>query len=187
MPARGSSPEWSWQTADAVVIYFAEPCIETVPRCRRGDSVAPSAVPLTSRPLSVPRFETARDGGRATASPTASALAGLAHRCDPARQLSRRHILLMSRYVPAVAERILDSAHAVTVELVLDGADQLPPRGDGLLHRGVHIRDIQDQTHRRAAVRARPARTHVAVLVGKHDDRVADIDLGMAHPAAWSR
>src|SRR5262249_8436250 len=86
-----------------------------------------------------------------------------------------------------MTERVLDRAHPVAVELVLDGLEELGSLGDGGLHRRVHVADVEHDAHGRAAECSRRPRPHFRGLVGQHDHRVADIDLGVSGLAVGPR
>src|SRR5437867_2912816 len=85
---------------------------------------------------------------------------------------------------PAMAERILELPRTIAVELVLDR----PQRGgtflDGAVEDVIHVLDVNTDGHRRAAHGLGAAVFHVRELVGEHDQRVADLELGMADLAA---
>ncbi len=83
-----------------------------------------------------------------------------------------------------MAERIDNRAEPVTVELVLDRPLQRRTGGNGFLRHRIDILEIEVQPDRRAADRRRRERAHFGVLVGQHDEAVADLELGMADPAA---
>src|SRR5262249_56862439 len=51
---------------------------------------------------------------------------------------------------------------------------------DGLPENRVDVGHVEQDAHRRAAVVLWPASLDVGMLVGEHDDRVADLDLGMS-------
>src|SRR5687767_15648756 len=66
-------------------------------------------------------------------------------------QLGHRNILLVSREVPHVAERILDRAGAIAVELVLRRPRHLRARRRRTRHHRVAVLDVHVQRDRRAA------------------------------------
>jgi len=86
-----------------------------------------------------------------------------------------------------MTERILELATPVTVELVLHRAKGGGPGGEGFGKRGVDVGDVHVQGDRRPAEGLRPPDSHVGELVGQHDHRVADGQLGMAHPSTGYR
>ena len=101
-----------------------------------------------------------------------------------ALHLLRRHVFDVRRERPAVAERVFQNGDAVAVELV----GQRPLHGGTrrlrALHEGIDIRDVDQQVDRRAAQRLRAAEVHLGELVGQHDRRGADADLGVTDAAA---
>src|SRR5215472_16825246 len=109
-----------------------------------------------------------------------------AERRGAAADFLRRDILDMCRDVPDMAARIDDRAEPVAVELVLDRPLQGRAGSDGFFRHNIDIREIEVQPDRRAADRRRGERAHLGMLVGEHDEAVADFELGMADPAAGS-
>ena len=85
---------------------------------------------------------------------------------------------------PAVAKGILDPAGAIAVELIRHWSDELGSRRHGALDRRVDVFDIEVDRYRRTADRPWAKGLDLGVLVGQHDPRIADLDLGMADPAA---
>src|SRR5258705_1514348 len=97
-------------------------------------------------------------------------------------QLFRTHVFLVGGRVPAVAEGIFEAARAVAVELVRHRSHLGAAGGHGLFKEPVDVGHIEEDAHGRAAVVLRPPRLDLGMLVGQHDHRVADLDLGMTHP-----
>src|SRR5665213_2593107 len=76
---------------------------------------------------------------------------------------------------PYLAERVTDGGNAVAVELVFYGADELSTATDGFLRHSVHVFDVEVE-----AVGSTPGCLWTCcaclrILVGKHNDRVADL------------
>src|SRR6266511_3094434 len=98
--------------------------------------------------------------------------------------LVHRQVFLVRRQGPDMAEWVCQGAGAVAVELILDWPKLFSPGGYRLAKLCVHVLDVEQDADRRAAERLRAAEAHVGVLVGHHDRRVADLDLGVADLAA---
>src|SRR5437588_12479718 len=94
---------------------------------------------------------------------------GFHDRLGASLELLRRHVLDVSGDGPDVTERVLERPGAIAVELVLHRP--LRPRAgfEGALEHGVDIREVQHDADARAAERARPAVTHLGMLVPEHD------------------
>src|SRR5215510_1216100 len=90
----------------------------------------------------------------------------------------------MGSDVPDVAGRIGHRARAVAVELVLHRSYQLGAGGQRALHDAIDVLDVQHDADRRAADPAWTQRADLGMLVGEHDGRVADLDLGVPDSAA---
>jgi hypothetical protein len=85
-----------------------------------------------------------------------------------------------------VTERILDLAVAVAPEHVRQRHDRLCARIHGLLPDRVGIVHIQVDEDRGAFQGQRAIAAPVGKVVGQHDARVADADLGVHDLAAWA-
>ena len=81
--------------------------------------------------------------------------------------------------MPRVPERILEGSKPIAVELIGDRPLDLRASGDRLLRDGVDVLDVHVRAHRRAPELLRRVRIVIRELVGEHDDRVADPDLGV--------
>ena len=92
------------------------------------------------------------------------------------------HIFLVGSYMPDMAERIDDGAHAIAVEFVrnrmLDGG----AGADRLIESGVHVFHVDHNAHRRTVQRLRSFVPHIRVFIGQHDRRVANLDLRVPDP-----
>src|SRR5437868_5554534 len=99
-----------------------------------------------------------------------------AQRRRTAADLVGRDILDMRRDVPEMAKRIDNRAKPVTVELVLDRPLQRRTGGDGFLRDRVDILEIDMQPDRRAADCRWRERAHFGMLVGQHNETVADLE-----------
>src|SRR5262249_42739754 len=108
----------------------------------------------------------------------------LAERLEAPGDLLGGDVLRVRRQGPDVAVRVRQRARAVAVKLVLHRTHLLRAGGDGLAEARVHVLDVEADAHRRAAQRLRAAVAHLGELVGQHDRRVADPDLGVPHLAA---
>ena len=82
-----------------------------------------------------------------------------------------------------MAERVGDGRRTAAVELVRRRAQAGGSGGDGLLVERVAIVDIEVESHGRAAVVRGAEHIHLRVLVGEHDPRPLDGDLGVADAA----
>src|SRR4029078_468213 len=86
---------------------------------------------------------------------------------------------------PAMAEWIVELPGTIAVELVLDRSYLRRPFRDCTVEDIIDVVDVDADCHRGASDCLRPAVPHVRELVGEHDQRVADLELGVAHLAAW--
>jgi hypothetical protein len=82
-----------------------------------------------------------------------------------------------------VPERVFQPAGPLAVELILDWLRQPGAGGHRPLDHGVDVRDGEMEPHRAAAERPRAADPMLRVLVGEHDPRAVDLDLGVPDPA----
>jgi hypothetical protein len=80
-----------------------------------------------------------------------------------------------------VTEWIGNPAAAVAVCAVLDRHQLGRPGLDRALERRVHVLNVEEHVHRRAAQRSWTVHAEVGGLVGEHDRRVADHDLRVTH------
>ena len=74
---------------------------------------------------------------------------------------------------------ILQATGSVTVELVFDRTHDRCTCGNRSIHRIVDIGNIEQQPHRRAAERNGAACPPFGELVGQHDPRIIDHELGV--------
>jgi hypothetical protein len=81
-----------------------------------------------------------------------------------------------------VAERIGEAGGAVAVELILHRFLELRAGGDRLLGERVDVGDVQVDGHRGPTERLRAAEAHLRELIGQHDRRIADFELGVPDP-----
>src|SRR5690606_16969433 len=95
------------------------------------------------------------------------------------RELLGRNVFDVRRDRPLVAEGIPYRARAIAIELVLQGSLDRGADGDRLLEDGVAVLDVEAETDGRAADRPRRARAHLGELIGEHEARVADLELGV--------
>src|SRR6185436_18841117 len=82
-----------------------------------------------------------------------------------------RQVLEMRREVPDMAERVLDGAEPVAVELILHRPHQLRARLERLRHLRVDVRQVDVQVDRGTAIARRPGEVHLGILVGEHHAR----------------
>src|SRR5436190_4950970 len=104
----------------------------------------------------------------------------LGHIRGAALELGHRQILLVRGDVPDVAERILERAGAIAVELVLHRPDDLRAGGARARNSGVDVLHVHVDRHRRSAARLRAEEIHRGEFIREHDARTADPDLGVA-------
>src|SRR5207237_37490 len=96
-------------------------------------------------------------------------------------------MLLPGRDEPDVTERMLDLTRAIAVELVLDRSHDLGARRHRARNQRVDVVDVEMELHRRAADRRRREDAEVGILVGEHDRRAGDLELGVADSSARLR
>src|SRR6185503_5414889 len=106
------------------------------------------------------------------------------HPIIPPLHLLGGEVLLLHRHEPHVPERILDGPRAIAVELILERPDDLRARLDRAREHGVGVVDVEVQLDGRAADRRGAERAEIRVLVGDHEYRAADVDLGVADLSA---
>src|SRR6266568_3917348 len=86
----------------------------------------------------------------------------------------------MSCDIPEMPERVFDTAHPVSVELIRHRSSHLRPRTDSLVEYRVYLIAVEKDTHRRPAKRLRTACFHLRQFVREHDGRIANSNLGVA-------
>ena len=104
--------------------------------------------------------------------------------CAAPANLLDRQIFLVGGDEPAIPERVVDPTDPVTVNLIGHRSDELCLSRHRARHRGVDILDIEMYRDRRATDGLRAERLQLGVLVGQHDARIADLDLGVMDLAA---
>src|SRR5262245_59150063 len=80
-----------------------------------------------------------------------------------------------------MAERILNVARPITVELVHHWPYSLRASRYSLVETSIHIFNVQHDAHRRSAQSPRASIPHLRILVGQHDGRISDLDLSVAN------
>src|SRR5215468_4665445 len=99
--------------------------------------------------------------------------------CESLLYFFRRHIFLTGCDEPDVAERIFQSAVAVAVELALNRLQYFRSGVVSLTDNRIRIFDVKMNFHWRPAERLRAAMVGFWVLIGKHNHRASDSDLGV--------
>ena len=89
----------------------------------------------------------------------------------------------MRRERPPMTQRILDVAGSIAVELVGHRLDHLRARLDRPGEGGVDVGYVEHDAAARASQGLRALVTHLRELVGHHDHRVADLELGVPDTA----
>src|SRR5579872_1049875 len=85
-----------------------------------------------------------------------------------------------------MAKRIHQLAVAVAPELIRERHLHFRPGLHSLVEHIVHVRNIEENTHRRTADRFwRPA-AGMRHLISKHEEGIADLDLGVRDFAIWT-
>src|SRR5215475_2460004 len=112
---------------------------------------------------------------------------GPGHGGHAAVELFRAHVFLVGREMPVVAEWILEAARAVAVELVGHWPRLGCARRHGLAKEGVDVVHVEQDAHGRASVVLGAERLDLGMLVGEHDDGVADLDLSVPDPVTRGR
>src|SRR5579859_351005 len=116
--------------------------------------------------------------------PFASLLCGFHHHLLGALlHLLWRHVFLVRRDAPEMAERVTDKAGAVAIELVLDRSLDFRSLRDGLFDNFVAIGKVGIEAYRRRADALSAAMAHLWIFIGQHDAGVADLQLGVAYLA----
>jgi hypothetical protein len=95
------------------------------------------------------------------------------------RQLGARRVDRLREH-PSMAERVDDRRVAVAMPLVRGRPHGLCARVDRALVRVVDVDDLEVHRHRRATPRQRTDEIELGILVGEHQARAADDELGVA-------
>ena len=102
------------------------------------------------------------------------------HLAEAAVHFLDRHFFLYRAYPPGVSERIEESSHAVSVELVAHRTRQFGARRDCVLDESVHVSHIDLHADRRVPQRLGAVAAPFRPLFREHDDRISNHHLRMA-------
>src|ERR1035437_6325396 len=93
----------------------------------------------------------------------------------------------MSGEVPLMPERVLEASGAVAIKLIGDRPDQLGSGRCRLFGGGIHIGNIDMQSHGRTSVVVRTVRIHLGSFVSEHDLRIPQLHFGVYEAAIGPR
>src|SRR5216117_354568 len=151
--------------------------------CRSAPSKARSMSGSRSRFASMQSFLTASVIALTWTSRTADLLLLLAHRREELLlalgHLLRRHVLRVRGETPEVAGRILHQAEAVAPEHVAEGHDDLRAGLHRPRERLVDVGHVDIQVTGGSAHRSRRPAPPARLLIAQHEERVADLELGV--------
>src|ERR1700722_5869526 len=97
------------------------------------------------------------------------------------------NILNVCCQCPLVSKWILQRPRPIPVELILERLKLFCSACDRLLENFVHLIDVYHQPHAGSAERLRATMAHFGMLIREHDDRIANLDLGVPYPPIRAR